>query len=238
MFFEVDVWGDPVGVGVTGSRYCTLGAVAKSAGPQSELAATNEFICGRLGLILGLPVPPGVLVGSPSGEAAYVALRFGRRGEQPPPVIAQDLVDDQPSLAAGIVAFDYWVANQDRNPGNVAYAREGNIPVAAFDHERALLGPSRGGAAERLVTAARANFAVGGCLAPLIRDGTYLVEWAQRIERLPPEAITAVCFQTERVGVLDGMLARQAADFLIARRSLVLGMLRTTMTGVTTWGLL
>lgn len=237
MFFEVDAWGEAVGDGATRSHYCTLGAVAKVSGPESELAAPNEFICGRLALLIGLPVPPGVLVTTDAGGAAYVALRFGRKGERPPPVIPADLVADEPSLSAGIVAFDYWVANQDRHAGNLAYEREG-VPPAAFDHERALLGLSRAGALQRLTDIDDQRSTFGGCLGALLRDGTHLVDWAHRIERLPAEAITATCAEAARDGHLGEELGSAAARFLVGRRSLVIDMLRTTLPGVTSWGVL
>jgi hypothetical protein len=79
LVFEIDAWGDPVGEGISGARYCTLGGVAKINGPNSQLGVANEYICGRLALVLGLPVPVGEVVRTPDGEIAYVALRPGRR---------------------------------------------------------------------------------------------------------------------------------------------------------------
>jgi hypothetical protein len=86
-FYEVDAWGDPVGEGASGALYCTLGGVAKTNTPSVPYAVANEYICGRLGLSIGLSIPPGVILHTDNGEPAYVCLHFGHKGEKPPPVI-------------------------------------------------------------------------------------------------------------------------------------------------------
>src|SRR5690348_11554661 len=116
-----------------------MSGVAKVAAPSQLYVVPNEFICGRLGLIMGLPVPPGVVVRADSGDLAYVALRFGQKGEKLPPVIPEHVVEDNPSVAAGVVAFDCWVGNRDRHTQNLAYSRAvRNMHI--FDHSHALLG--------------------------------------------------------------------------------------------------
>lgn len=126
-FYEIDAWGDPL-PGASAPRYCTLSGIAKLNSASAPYAVANEFICGRLGLMVGLPVPPGVVVTADDGRLAYVSLRFGPKGQRPPPTIPEHLVEDKPSVAAGIIAFDCWIGNEDRHQENVAYVR--GEPVA------------------------------------------------------------------------------------------------------------
>jgi hypothetical protein len=98
--FSVDAWGDPVGSGATAPRCCTLGGVAKQNSEALPHVVANEFICGRLGLMLGLPVPPGTIVATDAGEPAYVSLRFGKQGERPPPAVLADVWDEEPGAGS------------------------------------------------------------------------------------------------------------------------------------------
>jgi hypothetical protein len=237
VLFEVDAWGDEVGSGVSHARYCTLGAIAKFDSQDSEFAVANEFICGRLGLLVGLPIPPGVVIQTEDGRRAYLALRFGKKGERPPPAIPQQLVEDNPAVAGAVVAFDCWIANSDRHANNLAYSREGAIPPAVFDHERALLGAKRSEVQERMVRLC-SEPVVMGCLPPLIRDGSYVLECARRIVRLPSEVIVDTCREAERLAGLDHGTARLAQDVLETRRVSLTSVLQASLTLVETWGLL
>src|SRR5258707_6897182 len=138
--FEIDAWGDSLGAGATAPRYCTLGGVAKlnPVGGSAYIVAA-EYICARLALLIGLPVPPGIAIRTKDGQMGYISLRFGPKGERPPPVIAEHLVEDRPELAAALVAFDGWVANDDRHDQNIAYIR-GKLPLVVYDHSHALVG--------------------------------------------------------------------------------------------------
>jgi hypothetical protein len=199
-FFEVDVWGAPVGAGVAGARYCTLSGVAKLNGPAGSYVVANEFICGRIGLALGLPVPPGVIVDASNGEPAYVVLRFGKKSERPPPVIPADLVEDFPRVAAGIVVFDSLILNGDRHQENVAYSRAG-LPVNVFDHSHALLGSSAGNGTARLTKQLDSPF-IRGCLVPHLRDGSLLYGWVERVQALRDDYISDVIGQATQGGAL------------------------------------
>ncbi len=78
MVFAVVGWGDRVGEGVYGARFCTLPGVVKSdIEPEGTCLAANEYICNRLALALGLPAPPGGLIRIADGRVAFVSLRFG-----------------------------------------------------------------------------------------------------------------------------------------------------------------
>lgn len=238
-FYEVDVWGDPVGDGASGSRYCTLGGVAKTNTP-APYAVANEYICGRLGLLMGLPVPPGVIVGADDGRPAFVCLRFGRRGEKPPPVIAQHLVEDEEFMAAGIVAFDCWIGNEDRHDRNLAYSRDPPLDLAVFDHSHALMGSDPGGAVHRFSDNLDKTYVGSGCLAPLMSKGGAFPEWAKRIQSVDPGVIKSTCRAVKRVGAATEPEVRAAEEFILHRRTRILRYLQhdvNALPRVMEWGL-
>src|SRR5690606_21470959 len=60
--YKIADWGDPVGEGVSGSRYINVTGVAKTNVRGEPHIVANEYICARLAAAVGLPVPPGFLV--------------------------------------------------------------------------------------------------------------------------------------------------------------------------------
>ncbi len=158
-FYAVDAFGESLD-GTAGARACTIHGVIKQNTPGAPHLVANEFICGRLAAAMGLPVPPGGIVKLDDDSLAYVSLRFGLNGEQPPPAYADELVADLPDLALRIVAFDCWVANRDRHEGNLTYERRA-IPPMVFDHEKALMG----GIGPDRLDGAKGEAILNGCLA-------------------------------------------------------------------------
>lgn len=234
--YSIDAWGDPVGSGATAPRYCSLGGVAKTSSAGHEFITANEFVCGRLALLIGLPVPVGAIVEGDSGQSAYVSLRFGKKGERPPPVIIDDLVADQPRLAAGIVALDCWVANGDRHHENVAYVR-GSLSVTVYDHSHALLGP--GGDALARVGKPDEPF-VGGQLAAALENDAHLHDWAARISGIPDVRVEEICADASAQGAVDAQTAEAASRFLNARKGRIIDLLKAAGNSLpkVQWGLL
>jgi hypothetical protein len=143
--------------------------------------------------MIGLPIPPCVVVRTDDGKLAYISLRFGPKGELPPPVIPEHLVEDNPSFAAGIIAFDSWIGNEDRHPGIVAYVRDqSQRPVTVFDHSHALLGFERGGAIDRLRGRINEPF-VTGSLPPHVKSSKEFSDWAGRIRMISNGLIRNIC---------------------------------------------
>jgi hypothetical protein len=200
MFHTVDFWGDGVGDGVSGARYCQLGGVAKVASDDNRYLVANEFICGRIALLLGLPVPPGVIAKTDDKRLAFISLRFGQLGERPPPIDPEDFVAANAQVACGVVAFDAWVNNHDRHARNLAFSREGAIPPAIFDHGHALFGPSNLG-----VGNLRSSDAVvgRGCLSEHVKD-THYGEWKERINAIGLPLLKSVVAELD-AGELGGL---------------------------------
>lgn len=235
MLHEIDAFGDGAG-GTTGARHATIGGIVKIASDERPYDVANEYICGRLGLMMGLPVPPGALVETKLG-LGYLSLRFGRRNETPPMAIPEHVIEDHPSFASGAIVFDTWIANEDRDPFNLAYSRAGRIPPSAFDHADALFGPDQvTDLAKRLDRPIQ-----HGCLLPLLKDVSHLPTWTGRVKRIDDGMIRALCDEVAGRGLLSRADARLAHDFLAFRRgriSELIDRLRVLLTSATSWPLL
>ncbi len=223
--FRIEAWGDPVGVGASGAVYCTLQGVAKQNKPNEPFLVANEFICGRLALMLGLPVPPTIIVQAADASLAHVMLRFGKAGERPPPANVSALVTREPELAGAMIAFDVWIGNTDRHNGNFAYEPD-LIPLTLFDHSHALFGPGADGI-NRLKSSRDAP-AFGSCLANEVTTVDHVGKWAGRIDAMHAEAIHRVCAEVRDLGGLTAEAHSAAVDFLVHRKGKVFDMLRST----------
>jgi hypothetical protein len=214
--FEILAWGERVGAGASDSHYCTLEAVAKLNSENSPFTIANEFICGRLGDRIGLPVPPFAMARTDDGAVAFVSLRFGPKGERPPKVIPEHLATDHASLATGIILFDSWVLTPDRHDENLAYSREG-IPPAVLDHSHALLGSGK--EAPSLDPAAPH---IAGCLTPELASSAYFDEWMNRIKGVPEWFVNETIGQVVKMGCLAAEVGDDVAHFLIPRKSRIM----------------
>lgn len=236
--YVVDALHAPVGSGVTGARFCSIAGVVKTNTTDRPFLVANEFICNRLAMMLGLPAPPGVITRTDDGQPLFVVLRFGRRGEMFPPVKPKDVVADRPRDAAGVVAFDVWVANSDRNTGNLLYVRSA-VPLAMIDHGNALFGAHESGAS-RLDERRDKPCISSGCLHEHLRTLDDLARWAERIKRLDQEGIEDICTATADYGGLSRDHSRSALEFLLYRQSRVYEFVlqsRAKFPNVSQWGL-
>jgi hypothetical protein len=179
----------------------------------SEFTIANEMICARLGQTIGLPVPSGVLAEDASKRLYYLSLDVSFEGKALPPVIPSEFAEQEPWLAAGVVAFDVLIANGDRNRTNLSRDPAFTVPrVAVFDHGHALLGTNDPKGADRL-DAARDSL---GCvidnsgvavndsilLAQPI-DAQHLLDWVSRIQALPDFIFEDICREVASVPNLN-----------------------------------
>jgi len=219
--FEALVWGEWVDEGDSMPRYCTLGGVAKTNAFDRPYLAVNEYVSAELGRRLGLPAVPGVIVANPE-LAGFVSLRFGPKGERPPPAIPNLLAAQQPELAAGIVMFDCWIGNEDRHTENFAYSvttKRAHI----FDHDRALLGTT---GTARLRDRADDHCLSRHPLAMALTDGSKLMSWAAQIQETHPGAVKLAIDELVAEEMLNAKDALALADFLLHRRQQILELLR------------
>jgi hypothetical protein len=163
------------------------------------------------------------------------------QGGEAPSGHTQDLIDDEQFTAAGVVAFDCWIASEDRHNGNLAFVRNLRIGPVVFDHSHALMGHQQGKAIERLVATIDRPYVGSGCLAPLMSNGAVFGEWARRIKSVAPGTIKEVCRSAGRLGAADVAEAKAAENFLLRRQTRILEYLRAdpnALPKVAEWGML
>ncbi len=119
-----------------------LWAVAKHSS-KNRFVCFNELLAMELGGILDLPLANGFVISglSVSGSDSPTSqLNFWSSisvGEDLPPADCELMLAERPSDAFGILVFDAWIANNDRNETNLTYNSIKN-EVRAFDHEQAI----------------------------------------------------------------------------------------------------
>jgi len=110
---------------------------------------------------------------------AYGCLRFGAKGDSLAPIVPESFAEDEPTLAAEIVIFDCWIANEDRHERNLAYVRGHTAPMI-FDHDQSLFGANGGRRLDRLANV-RDDVILNGCLAPYITSCDAFTSFSGRI---------------------------------------------------------
>ncbi|MGI9016890.1 MAG: hypothetical protein ACR2HR_07280 [Euzebya sp.] len=219
------------------ARYAEVRALVKENTPASPFVVANEAIATALGQVLALPVPAGGIIQADGDGLAWASWHFGPGGQRPPPVIPAHMVADHPALSAAVVAFDCWIANDDRHPGNLAYKRD-LVPVAVFDQGHALLGPTGQGVA-RLI-ARRDGPHVAGCLHPEMDTAVHFGMLAEEIGAIPRRRIEAICRSVQQSGAIDHETTDHVVDFLDHRKSRIMELLYQAapdFPGITEWSM-
>ncbi len=229
--YRIESVGRQLGIGVAQSRYVYLSAVAKeNSASAAPYCIPNELICGELGRFLRLPVPPVGIVSQVRGEPLFASLDFNLTGNSLPPVNVVNCVNVFPSLSAGLLLFDIWVANCDRHAGNFSVDFYGTPPqMNIFDHSHALFGYAAGQGEIRLTTLRdrlgiswTTNNPVDSgqhrhCLLDAVSDDDHFDFWLNRIRATPDFYIEEICQDAEPYG-LTAQEVSTAIDFLKARR--------------------
>lgn len=222
--------GSQLGIGVAGSRYVRLSAVAKENSAAAPYCIPNELICGELGRFLRLPVPPVGIVSQASGGPLFASLDFNLAGNSLPPVNVASCVKALPLLSTGLLLFDIWVANCDRHAANFSVDSLANpLQMNIFDHSHALFGYAAGqgetrlnALRDRLGISWTSNHPVDSgqhrhCLLDAVNDDNYFAFWLNRIEVTPDFYIEEICKDASPYG-LTAQEVTGAIDFLKARR--------------------
>jgi hypothetical protein len=228
--YRIESYGRQLGIGVAGSRYVNLSAVAKENSAEVAYCIPNELICAELGRFLRLPVPPVGIVSQVRGGPLFASLNFNLTGDSLPPVNVASCVKDLPKLSAGLLIFDIWIANCDRHEENFSVDFFGNPPqMNIFDHSHALFGFAAGqgetrlmALRERLGISWTTNHPVDSgqhrhCLLDAVNDDDHFDFWLNRIKATPDFYIEAICQDAEPYG-LTAREVKAAIDFLKARR--------------------
>jgi hypothetical protein len=186
-------------------------------GADKPFLTANEFIAARLGQLIGLPTVPGVIVGGQGDQLGYVSLRFGPRDERPPPILPNEVVSADPSMATGIVVFDCWIANNDRHDENLAMV---GSELYLFDHDRALL-------ATGTRDPKMPDHLLGRhCLANELSTADHFWQWTQRIDNVDAHAIGRVILDAVTEGALSETRSADVTEMLRYRRDRLRAMLQ------------
>lgn len=208
-----------------------VGGLAKS-NDECPFTIANEIVAARLGQILGLPVPAGVICHDENKKLHYLSLDVGQEGRELPPVIPSEFCAEEAWWAAGVVVFDVLIANGDRHRKNLS--RDATFPdepprVSVFDHGHALFGTDPPIGSERLGAATgrlgciddSAYIAKDSCLLSESLNPGFINVWVERVQQIPKFVIEDVCREiaaTPGLNVDEG-LAGELAEWLATRCS-------------------
>jgi len=218
-----------VGDGVSGTRHVTMRGFGKPNSAQYPYCVANEYVASRLGILVGLPIPPGAVVTGPSSsgsnqDRAWVTLAFRPTGEKPPPIDPPAVVASLPRIAAGLVIFDLLIANEDRHSGNLAFiAHPPRLDV--FDHSHALFGPSTDGPSR--LAQVRDRLVIDGspltnrqCLLNHLKLVDDIRHWVAEIQGLVSDAhLKLIGHEVNELGLVPNRAESDSlVDFLTHRR--------------------
>lgn len=222
---RITAYGERLGTGHTEPFYCDVAAVGKVNGGGNPLVVANEFICSRLAMHLGLPVPAGGIVTDVDPDIAedrlaYVSLNFYPEGERPPPADLTALGDQHQPEIAGITVFDTWIVCGDRHARNIVFEPDLGVPLTFIDFDLSLcanLGPNRLGRLPEMIGAGMER--LPNTLHELVTDGQHLLAWLERVVSLPGHTIDEIVREALEVGAMEQETAEATAYILRERRT-------------------
>lgn len=187
----------------------------------------NEYIAGRIGAFLGLPVPPCAVVidGTTPNKPWFGSLDFNLDAHTLPPVNPADCVKAMPVESTGLLMFDVLIANSDRHTTNF----EVDAPrMSVFDHSHCLFGQIAGQGEGRL-NAMKGRLAISGsavtggnrhCLLDVLDTSNHFEHWVRRIRLLPNFFIDDVVQDVHDAGITSAEASAVAA-FIKERRDTI-----------------
>jgi hypothetical protein len=193
----------------------------------SPYCIANEYIAGRIGAFLGLPVPPCAVFidGGAPKQPWFGTLDFNIDSHTLPPVDTAVCVRDMPVESTGLLMFDILIANSDRHAENF----EIDPPrMSVFDHSHCLFGTTAGQGEARLA-AMKGRLAITGaaptggnrhCLLNVLDTGDHFGHWVERIKALPDFFIEDVVRDVRDKGITAAEAAA-AVSFMKERREAI-----------------
>lgn len=219
--YKVFHWGNPVGKGATSPYHVAVLGVAKASNPNMPRTVANELICADLGRAIRLPIPPSFIV-MKENVPYHVSLNFYLAGESLPDADPSAVAAAHPDLCCGIVLFDSWICNGDRNNGNIAFDAI-TSRVMLFDHSHAFM---HGADWRPYLDKQRGTLNVHP-LAAHMTSGAAFAHWNDRIAQVPEYFIR----EAVEHGADSGMSQddkKFCADFLIERRDQLMDLVEAT----------
>lgn len=217
-YFDVAVHGARIETSSGGVSHLRLNAYARKNTPDRPFAVANDFIASSLGIIAGLPVPPGTLIGVYGGGYNYASLAFGDRGDRPPPIVPPKFCTERPWEACGIIAFDQWIFNTDRHDENIGYIPD--VAVGVFDHDLSLMNHAKSNdEALSLLVACQDSPSKVHCLPRHVTDVSYFGEWFDRIASVTRREIRRVMSTSHSADLINAELRDALVAFVEHRQT-------------------
>lgn len=219
-FYAITAIEAAVGSGVTGTHFVSMEGVLKRDNTDFAYTVANEYVAGRLAAALGIPVPPGTVVQLDDGSMGYTMMKFGLKGDSPPPCDVADFVAARPHLAAGVVLFDSWVLNADRHSGNMAWYPAPKSAASFFDHGHALFGGVHAGEGLARINSHQMDSFLGhGKVIGELTTSEDLEYWIEAIQAIRDHVIKEACASLLGLGLTTKDERDRLQEILIVRRN-------------------
>jgi hypothetical protein len=159
---------------------------------NNPYAIFNELVAVKLASFLGLPVANGLPL---SGFSCSTEPRVKKEtifwgsisvGEELPPADCETMVKENELVASGLIVFDGWIINLDRNECNLTYRVDCN-EIIAFDHEMSICGCS--GLDHLQKHKLDLSFLDGHAVAYHLKSLRFISYWIERICKIHDERI-------------------------------------------------
>lgn len=216
-YFSFDSYGAQVDGSDTVSTV-RIGAFARRNTPDRPHGVVNDYVASALGMAIGLPVPPGLLVQVGNTGYGYVSMQFGVKGDALPPVIFPQFAAERTWEAWGVIAFDQWVYNTDRHNGNLAHLPQ--VGVSVFDHDLALLARASGDIA-KVLREHRDEELKKHALPPHMDDSKFMESWCERIAGIRTAEITRIVHACKHAKLIDDPVADELVQYIDHRKAKV-----------------
>jgi hypothetical protein len=159
--------------GINQSVDAEIRGVAKT-NDLARFTIANEVVAARLGQVLGLPVPAGVIAEDGSGKLYYLSLDVSKTGHTLPPGAPPGCCRARGLSCDRCSSLRLLIANEDRHAGNMSLDPAFSPPrLSLFDHGHSALGSRDPQGADRL----NALKDSPGCLGPPKTQGTGTRFW-------------------------------------------------------------
>jgi len=173
----------------------------------SPYCVPNEYICGEIGRVMTLPIPPVALTTSEVVPAATIfsSLDFEWERETLVDAEADRCAATNLDLCTGILIFDILIANPDREHWNLRVDDPLNPKVIrVFDHEQALFGAAGASRLDKQRDDIGLKWPRGRashCLLQHVASGAFLPKWIDIATSLPRRFMRHVCDSAVGCGI-------------------------------------
>ena len=211
MRYKIWQWGEECKKGSYEAFNVGLTTRAKHGDADSPFMVANEMIALRLGRILGLPIPDGVII-ERDGEPFFASMNINLEGFNLPPADASAVTRELGDLACGVIVFDIWIVNKDRHEFNLHY--DNTKKAIYLIGQGACLYENEG-----FVRLLKNKDSIGigpHCLASTITSVKPAREWVNKIAQIPRYVIRDIIVEAAHLGVpVDDI--KEYVDFLVER---------------------